>query len=116
MPDNLPLIRHPARYVPLTALATGSPGDEATPVSSANPFPSIDQPLSAIRALILDNAVEPGRAVLVDCSTAGTIMLELADGSQLPLTYAAGVTLLPFAVRSTLSVGTSAVFSAWVLT
>ncbi|GAA4642531.1 hypothetical protein GCM10023115_06260 [Pontixanthobacter gangjinensis] len=115
MSDNNLQIRHPARYVPLTALATGSPGSDAIPVSLGNPIPCAVQPLGSVRALTPDNAVEPGLAVLVDCSAAGTIMLELSDGSQLPLTYSAGVTLLPFAVRSTVSVGSTATFNAWVL-
>ncbi len=110
-----PIIRHPAKYVPLSAVAIGENNAEAQPVSAANPFPCVDKPLSAIRALIADTVVTPGNAVLVDCSTGGTINLQLSDESQLPLTFAPGVTLMPFAVRAVSSVGTTAQFNAWVL-
>ena len=115
MPDTLPLIRHPAKYVPLTALATGNPEGSAIPISPDNPFPCSDQPLASIRALIADAQTAPGLAILVDCSNSGKIVLEFADGSQLPLSFSAGVTMLPFAVSSVVSTGTTATFNAWLL-
>jgi hypothetical protein len=41
MPHTLPLIRHPAKYVPLTALATGNPEGSAIPISPDNPSPAL---------------------------------------------------------------------------
>ena len=115
MPETIPLIRHPAKFVPLTAIATGEPGFAAVPVSAGNPLPCTEKPLTAVRALVTGTVVTPGSVVLIDCSADGKIVLELADGSQLPLSFSAGVTLLPLAVRSIAESGTTASFNAWVL-
>lgn len=115
MSESIPLIRTPARYVPLAAIAIGASGGPAVAVSAANPVPCSDQPLSTLRALIPDTAVEPGNALLVDCSSAGKIMLEFSDGSQIALSFAPGVALMPFAIARILSNGTTASFNAWVL-
>ena len=115
MPETNPLIRHPAKFVPLTAIATGEAGTAAVPISSANPLPCAEKSLSAVRALIPGTNVTPGTVVLIDCSLDGKIVLELVDGSQLPLSFAAGVTMLPLAVRSIAESGTTASFNAWVL-
>lgn len=115
MPDLTPIIRHPARFVPLAAVATEGVDGTALPVSSSNPVPTSDAPYSAARALVEDTSVAPGKALLVDCSQGGVLNLELADTTQLPLTFAPGVTLLPFSVRQRLSLGSTATASAWVL-
>ncbi len=115
MPDSHPTIRHPANYVPLAAVAIGNVNTQAVPVSSDNPFPCSDQPLTSIRALAPDTPVDPGLALLVDCSAAGKIVLEFADATQLPLSFSPGVTMLPFSIRNVISTGTTATFTAWVL-
>lgn len=115
MPTMNPIIRHPAKFVPLIGVALGNAGEEAVAVSKTKPFPCSDQPFTAIRALVPDAPVEPGLAILVDCTTAGKIVLGMSDDSQLPLTFSPGVTLLPLAVRRTISIGTTANFNAWVL-
>ncbi|MXP47732.1 hypothetical protein GRI43_10095 [Altererythrobacter luteolus] len=115
MPESTPYIRHPAKFVPLTAIATGESGSAAVPISNANPLPCAEKPLAAVRALIPGTNVAPGSVVLIDCSIDGTVVLELVDGSQLPLSFSAGVTMLPLAVRSIAEAGTTASFNAWVL-
>lgn len=115
MPDPLPPIRHPARFIPLTALATGEPGSPAMPVGATNPLPSREVGLRGARGLAPGNTVEAGAAVMIDCSASGRATFVLADGSQLPLTVSAGLTLLPLAVTGIAQDGLTAVFAAWVL-
>ena len=115
MPDPTPVIRHPARFVPLAAVATEGADGAALPVSPSNPVPVLEAPYVAARALVEDTAVEPGKALLVDCNQGGVLNFELADTTQLPLTFAPGVTLLPFSVRQRMSLGSTATASAWVL-
>ena len=115
MTQTNPLVRHPSRFVPLAAVATKAPDGTADPISPANPIPSSEVPLSNVRALVEDVAVDPGLAILVDCSGQGTLNLEFADGTQLPLTFAPGLTILPFAIRQRISLGSTAVANAWVL-
>ncbi|GAA4048314.1 hypothetical protein [Parerythrobacter jejuensis] len=115
MPDSLPPIRHPSRFVPLSAVATGVPGEPALPVSATNPVPCRDQPLRGARMLSADIAVEPGIALLVDCSVAGLASFTLEDGSTLSLTLAPGLTMLPLAVSTVASANQTAQFDAWVL-
>ena len=112
--SDLP-VHQPSRYVPLAAVATRSASGNAEPISPANPIPCSEMPLASVRALVADTVIEPGLALLVDCSTGGMLNLELADGTQLPLAFAPGLTLLPFAVRQRLSLGTTAIDNAWVL-
>lgn len=115
MPDSLPPIRHPARFVPMSAVATGQPGEPAVPVSAANPVPCSDQPLRGARALAADIPVLPGLAVLIDCSAGGRTTFVFSDSSSLELTLSPGLTLLPFAVTHFTSTGQTAAFNAWVL-
>ena len=115
MPDTLPPIRHPARFVPLAGIATGEPGDPALAVSPANPVPSREQPLRGARVLLPDTVTSAGTALLIDCSAEGKAGFVLSDGSSLTLTIAPGLTLLPFAVTQLTSVGMTAVLDAWVL-
>lgn len=115
MPRTDATIHHPAKYIPLTALAIGVEGANGVPVSQDLPLPCSEKPLSAARALIPDTAVTPGLAVLVDCSSAGKIVFRMVDETLLPLTFAPGVTMLPFAVSGIEAAGTSAEFQAWVL-
>ena len=115
MPDPLPPIRHPSRYIPLTALATGEPGLPALAVGTANPLPSREAPLRSARGLAPGNIVEAGAAILIDCSASGRAIFVLADGSQLPLTISAGLTMLPLAVTGLAQDGQTAALTAWVL-
>lgn len=114
-PEQLPPIRHPARFVPVTALATGDVGAPALPVGAANPLPCREQPYVAVRELAPDAAVTPGIALLVDCSAGGAASLVLASGTVLTLTFSPGITLLPLAVSLLSSTGLTAVLDAWVL-
>ena len=115
MPETTPPIRHPAKFVPLSAIAYGAPGSAATPVTAENPVPVRDQALRSARALEPDVVGIPGHAVLIDCAASGRAELQLADDLILPLTLAPGVTLLPLAVKQLLSAGTTAAVDAWVL-
>ena len=115
MTDPLPPVRHPARFVPMSAVATGEPGQPAVPVGRANPIPSSDQPLRSARPLVPDIPIDPGLALLVDCSAGGRATLVLEDASSLDLTFSPGLTLLPLAVTSIQSAGQTAAFNAWVL-
>lgn len=114
-PDPLPPVRHPARFVPLTALATGEPGAPASVVSASSPLPCRDQPFTDVRALPPDTPVPPGIALLVDCSSGGLASFTLAGGSTLALTFSPGLTMLPLAVTQIASDGLTAALSAWVL-
>lgn len=115
MPEPLPPIRHPARFVPLSALATGETGAPAVPVSAANPLPCRDQPFTDVRDLAPDVAVAPGVALLVDCSVGGLASFTLAGGSTLSLTLSPGLTLLPLSVSLLAAADLTAVLNAWVL-
>lgn len=115
MSDPLPPIIHPARFVPLTALATGQPGSPAEPIGAAHPLPVRSQGLAAARSLAAGESVTPGAAFLADCTAGGRATLVLADGSDLPLSVSPGLTLLPLAVQSVRSAGLSAEASFWVL-
>ena len=115
MPDPLPPIRHPAKFVPLSAVATGQPGEAAIAVSPTNPVPSREQPLRSARVLTADTPVASGAALLVDCSAGGVASFTLEDGTQLALTLSPGLTLLPLAVTELASADLTANISAWVL-
>ncbi|MBD3729058.1 MAG: hypothetical protein IE933_05065 [Sphingomonadales bacterium] len=115
MSETAPPICHPTSYVPLSALATGALGDEALPVTDENPVPNRELPYRGARVLGLDSPVAAGRALLVDCLAGGQIEMVLADSSIVALTFAPGVTLLPFAATALNSAGTTATLSAWVL-
>lgn len=115
MPEPLPPIRHPSRFVPLAGIATGQPGDAALAVSPANPVPSREQPLRGARALAPDTPVTPGTVLLADCSAEGIATFRLEDGTPLSLTLPAGLTMLPFAVTELVGTGQTAALNAWVL-
>ena len=115
MSDPLPPIRHPAKFVPLSAVATGEPGAPAVAVSASNPVPCREQPLRSARILATDNPVQPGAAMLVDCSAGGQATFTLQDGTILALTLSPGLTLLPLAVTELSSANLTAVLNAWVL-
>ena len=115
MPQSLPPVRHPARFVPLSALATGAPGQPAVPTGPDNPLPTREQPLRGARAVLPDTPVVPGTALLVDCSAGGRATFVMQDGSNLVLTLSAGLTLLPLAVVELISSDLTAVLDAWVL-
>ena len=115
MPDPLPPVRHPARFVPLSAIATGEPGEAAVSVGPANPIPSREQPLRGARSLGADTPVTAGLALLVDCSAGGQSTFTLEDGSILTLTLSPGLTLLPLAVTGYAAADLTASFNAWVL-
>lgn len=115
MPDTQIPIRHPAKFVPYSAVAIGAPGEPAIAITPATPLPSSDQPFRNAQALAFDVAVTPGLGLLVDCAASGVVVLEFAGGAQIALTMSPGITLLPFAVTQILSVGTTATLSAWVL-
>lgn len=110
-----PPIRFPAKFVPLSAVATGQPGEAAIAVSAANPIPSREQPVRGARVLAPDTPVLPGVGLLVDCSASGQATFTLEDGSALELTLPAGLTLLPFAVTVIASANLTADLNAWVL-
>lgn len=113
--QGAPQVRTPARFVPLAAIAMQGPDGSAIPITANNPLPAGDKPLGTVRALSADAPTQPGRAVLVDCSAQGIITLEMADGTQLPISFNPGLTLLPFAIRARRSLGTTAQANAWVL-
>lgn len=115
MPEPLPPVRHPARFVPLASLATGEVGAPAVPVTPANPLPCRDQPFSDARALLPGTPVAPGVAVLVDCSSAGLASFTLSSGSSLSLTLSPGLTVLPLAVTGLAATDLTADLAAWVL-
>lgn len=115
MPEPLPPVRHPARFVPLASLATGEVGAPAVPVTPANPLPCRDQPFTDVRPLVPGTPVAPGIALLIDCSAGGSASFTLAGGSGLSLTLSPGLTMLPLAVSSLAEAGLTAVLDAWVL-
>lgn len=115
MPEPLPPIRHPARFVPLSALATGEVDAPAEPVTAANPLPCREPPFTAVRELVPGASVTPGVAVLMDCSSGGLASFTLASGSSLSLTVSPGLTLLPLAVASLAAADLTADLTAWVL-
>lgn len=115
MPDPEAVIRHPSRYVPLTALATGVEGEIAHPVTPDNPVPNAEQPYRGVRPLLPDTPIAPGKALLADVVTGGMVEMELANGSMLAITLHPGLTMLPFATSQLVSAGTTATLDAWVL-
>ena len=115
MSDPLPPIIHPARFVPLTALATGEPGMPAEPIGADHPLPVKSRSFDGARPLTVGESVAPGAAFLVDCTAGGRATLVLADGSDLPLSLSPGLTMLPLAVQSVRSAGLSADAEYWVL-
>lgn len=115
MPDPLPPVRHPSRFVPLSAVATGQPGEPAVPVGPTNPVPCSDQPLRGARPLSPDSSVASGLALLVDCNAGGKATFVLEDSSALELTLSPGITLLPLAVTTIQGAGLTASLNAWVL-
>lgn len=115
MPEPLPPIRHPARFVPLSALATGEVGAAAVPVSVSHPLPCRDQPFTDVRELAPDAPVAPGIAMLVDCTSGGLASFTLAGGSTLTLTLSPGLSLLPMAVVELAGADLTADLTAWVL-
>ncbi|WP_435418986.1 hypothetical protein WAB17_05355 [Parerythrobacter aurantius] len=115
MPETLPPVRHPARFVPLTAIATGNIGEPAESVGPSHPLPVAERAYTDARPLFPDSPVAPGRGLLVDCDSAGSATFILGSGSSLSLTLSPGLTLLPLAVVSLQAEQTSALVTAWVL-
>jgi hypothetical protein len=115
MPDPLPPVRHPARFVPLSAIAVGEVDAAAVPVSGVHPLPCREQPFRDVRELVPGTPVAAGIALLVDCNAGGTASFALSGGSSLSLTLSPGLTLLPLAVVSLAAAGLTADLTAWVL-
>ena len=105
---NPPLVEPPAGYVPPLAVAFGGLGEPAVAVNGAHPLPVSDQSFTGAAALQPGVLQEAGRALLVDCAQAGRATLVLANGSQLALPLARGLSILPFAVTEVAVAGLTA--------
>ena len=102
----------PANYVTPNTLALGDVGDMAIAVSATNPLPVAARPFGATLMLTPGNAdVQPGRAVRIACTTAGSVALKLADDSVEVVPVTEGLSLLPYAVKAIAVGGTTAVAS-----
>ncbi|GBU17206.1 MULTISPECIES: hypothetical protein [Methylobacterium] len=78
-------------------------------VSAANPMPVQERVVQGAVAIpAKDVDVTPGLVFFVNCTAPGTVMLTLANGSQLPLPLREGPAFLQMAVRQVNAVGTSA--------
>ena len=106
-----PPVAAPAAYVSTHAIAFGAIGDAATAVEPAHPLPVSDRAYVGAVAIMPDVPGIPGRALAIDCSRGGRVTLVLADASQLSVSVAAGLSILPFAVSTVLSSGMTAAAS-----
>lgn len=100
-------VRAPAGFIPEVAVAFSAAGI-AIPVDGAHPLPTSDQPFAGALAITPGSEHTPRRAVAIVCSAAGTVTLKLGDDSQIALPVAAGLSILPFAVKTVVPGGTSA--------
>lgn len=112
-----PQISHPNGAVPFVALSYGDSGANAVAVTATTGLPMREQPYRAARALVANTVVTPaGSALMVDCTVAGAIAIELADaGGQVIVNLPVGLAILPLAAQRFLTTGTTALFNAWVL-
>lgn len=59
-------------------------------------------------AIVVDTVGVPQRGVRIICTTAGNVAFKFADDSEDIEPVAVGLTVLPYAIKTVLSVGTTA--------
>lgn len=105
----------PADFAPVTALAFADADSTAIYVGTDHPLPVGELPYRGAIALLPDVDQAPGRGVAIAVTIAGTVCLKLADDSLLSLPMEQGLSILPFAAKSVISMGTTAAASAHIL-
>jgi hypothetical protein len=101
-------ISAPAGFVPEQAISYSNAG-AAVLVDPDNPLPTQEPSFRAARAMTPGVDAAPGRAVAIVAGSGGDVALKLADDSTITVPVPAGLTLLPFAAKAVLAVGTTAV-------
>lgn len=107
-------IAAPAGFVPQSAVSFAAAG-AAVAVDVDHPLPTGERAFQGAVALAADVDQAAQRGVAIRCTAAGTVQLKLADGSVLPLPVDAGFAILPLAVRSLVSAGTTAAVTCYNL-
>lgn len=110
-PTVAPPIVAPAGYVPELALAFADTGGLAQQVSGATPLPVDDRAYASATAIVPGVDQPPRRAIAIMAGGAGTVVIKLADDSLLALPVDAGLSILPFAVKTVVVAGTTATAS-----
>ena len=97
----------PAGYVPQMAVSFSASG-AATAVDADHPLPIGERAFQGTIALVPDVDQTAQRGIAIRCTAAGTVQLRLADGSVLAVPVDIGFAILPLAVRTLVSAGTTA--------
>lgn len=98
----------PALYVQQVALAVAG-AEGAVPVDGASPLPISEPSFRGAVQIVPDTNQEARRAIAITCTTAGSVTLRLADDSSIMLPISVGLSILPFAVKTVVTSGTTAV-------
>lgn len=109
------LVNAPGGFVPAGAVAFADSDGEAVYVDPANPLPAAERPWQGAVALVVNTDQSPRRGIALIATIAGSVTLKLADDSLIAVPVDPGLTILPFAVKTIQSSGTTATLTAYNL-
>ena len=104
-----PSIQAPAGFVPQMAVTFANSDASAIRVDADNPLPTGERAFQGAIPIVPGTDQAPCRGIAINCTTAGTIQLKLADDSLFVVPVQAGLSILPFAVKTVVAAGTTAV-------
>lgn len=105
-------INTPAGYITQVGVAYASPdGSAALAVGLDSPLPIAERPLGSATPIVPGADQAPRRAVAIACTAPGTAVLKLADDSLFAVPLASGLSILPLAVKTVVTAGTTATAS-----
>lgn len=109
------LVNAPGGFVPAGAVAFADSDGEAVYVDPNNPLPAAERPWQGAVPVTADTDQTPRRGIALIANAAGAAALKLADDSLIVVPVDPGLTILPFAVKTIHSSGTTAVLTAYNL-